>query len=51
MVPIRHEVRGPLLWIVVDGEYDEAELHAAWERAVADASFREGIPARLTAVG
>jgi len=44
-VPIRHEVRGPVLWIVVDGHYDDAELHASWQRAFADPSFRDGMPA------
>lgn len=44
---IRHEIRGPLLWIIVEGEYDDAELHAAWERAFADPAFRAGMPALI----
>jgi hypothetical protein len=46
-VPISHEVRGALLWIVVDGDYDDAELHAAWQRAFADPAFRDGMPALI----
>ena len=46
-MPIRHEVRGALLWIVVDGDYDEAELRAAWERAFADPAFQAGMPALI----
>jgi hypothetical protein len=46
-MPIGHEVRGPVLWIVVDGEYDDTELHAAWERAFADPAFRPGTPALI----
>src|SRR5512145_3492723 len=46
-MPIRHEVRGPLLWIIVDGDYDDAGLHAAWERAFADPAFRPGMPALI----
>jgi len=42
-VPIRHEIRGALLWIVVDGDYDDAELRATWEGAFADPDFREGM--------
>jgi len=34
-----------VLWIVVDGHYDDAELHASWQRAFADPSFRDGMPA------
>jgi hypothetical protein len=46
-VPIRHEIRGALLWIIVDGDYDEAELRAAWACAFADPAFREGMPALI----
>lgn len=41
---IRHEIRGSLLWLVVEGEYDDAGLREAWERAFADPAFRDGIP-------
>ena len=44
---IRHEIRRSVLWIVVDGEYDDAELRAARERAFADPAFREGMPALI----
>ena len=44
---IRHEVRGPILWMVVDGAYDDAELASAWERAFADPAFRAGMPALI----
>jgi hypothetical protein len=46
-VPIRHEVRDALLWIVVDGVYDDAELRAAWQRAFSDPAFRKGMPALI----
>jgi hypothetical protein len=46
-MPIGHEVRGPLLWIVVDGEYDDAELRAAWDGAFADPAYRPGMPALI----
>src|SRR5262245_63710928 len=46
-MPIRHEVRGPVLWIIVDGAYDDAELAAAWERAFADPAFESGMPALI----
>jgi hypothetical protein len=44
-VPIRHEVRGSLLWMIVDGPYDDAELRASWQSAFEDPAFREGMPA------
>jgi hypothetical protein len=42
-MPLRHEVRSDVLWIVVEGEYDDAELHACYERAFADPAFRDGM--------
>ncbi len=46
-MPIRHEIRGPLLWVVVDGPYDDDELRAAWNRAFSDPAFSEGMPALI----
>lgn len=43
-MPIRHEIRGALLWIVVDGGYDEAELERAKQNALHDPAFRPGMP-------
>ncbi len=36
-----------MLWIVVDGAYDDAELQSAWQRAFADPAFRAGMPALI----
>ena len=41
---IRHEIRGSMLTLVVDGEYDAATVRTLWERIVADPAFRDGMP-------
>src|SRR5262249_12173267 len=41
--PLRHQIRGSILWLVVEGEYDDAALRKAWESALADPAFRDSM--------